>query len=103
MNLFHGKPLQEPLQDIYDGNTALTASKLERNNIKERTAACLRSLKIQPQKLLTATDKGVYACIIRATVGHVLTNYKIILVYLNGNNAAEGENNIKYANSYPMN
>ena len=25
-----------------------------------------------------------------------------ILVYLNGNNAAEGENNIKYANSYPM-
>ena len=24
-----------------------------------------------------------------------------ILVYLNGNNAAEGENNIKYANSYP--
>ena len=27
----------------------------------------------------------------------------IQLVYLNGNNAAEGENNIKYANSYPMN
>ena len=26
-----------------------------------------------------------------------------ILVYLNGNNAAEGENNIKYASSYPMN
>ena len=26
-----------------------------------------------------------------------------LLVYLNGNNAAEGENNIKYANSYPMN
>ena len=25
------------------------------------------------------------------------------LVYLNGNNAAEGENNIKYVNSYPMN
>ena len=25
------------------------------------------------------------------------------LVYLNGNNAAEGENNIKYGNSYPMN
>ena len=25
------------------------------------------------------------------------------LVYLNGNNAAEGENNIKYASSYPMN
>ena len=25
------------------------------------------------------------------------------LAYLNGNNAAEGENNIKYANSYPMN
>ena len=24
------------------------------------------------------------------------------LVYLNGNNAAEGENNNKYANSYPM-
>ena len=24
-------------------------------------------------------------------------------MYLNGNNAAEGENNIKYANSYPMN
>ena len=24
------------------------------------------------------------------------------LVYLNGNNAAEGESNIKYANSYPM-
>ena len=28
---------------------------------------------------------------------------KLKLVYLNGNNAAEGENNIKYANSYPMN
>ena len=27
----------------------------------------------------------------------------VLLVYLNGNNAAEGENNIKYANSYPMN
>ena len=26
-----------------------------------------------------------------------------VLVYLNGNNAAEGENNNKYANSYPMN
>ena len=26
-----------------------------------------------------------------------------ILVYLNGNNAAEGENNIRNANSYPMN
>ena len=25
------------------------------------------------------------------------------LVYLNGNNAAEGGNNIKYAHSYPMN
>ena len=25
------------------------------------------------------------------------------LVYLNGNNAAEGENDFKYANSYPMN
>ena len=25
------------------------------------------------------------------------------LVYLNGNNAAEGENNMKYVNSYPMN
>ena len=25
------------------------------------------------------------------------------LVYLNGNNAAEGENNINYASSYPMN
>ena len=24
-------------------------------------------------------------------------------MYLNGNNAAEGENNIKYASSYPMN
>ena len=29
--------------------------------------------------------------------------YEYTLVYLNGNNAAEGENNIKYANSYPMN
>ena len=28
--------------------------------------------------------------------------YKSKLVYLNGNNATEGENNIKYANSYPM-
>ena len=27
----------------------------------------------------------------------------LILVYLNGNNAAEWENNIKYASSYPMN
>ena len=33
----------------------------------------------------------------------LLTTIIIILVYLNGNNAAEGENNIKYANSYPMN
>ena len=30
-------------------------------------------------------------------------NVTNLLVYLNGNNAAEGENNIKYANSYPMN
>ena len=29
--------------------------------------------------------------------------FTLLLVYLNGNNAAEGENNIKYANSYPMN
>ena len=44
-------------------------------------------------------------------VTYVLTQKKcklkgiitIKLVYLNGNNAAEGENNIKYANSYPMN
>ena len=28
-------------------------------------------------------------------------DYIIKLVYLNGNNVAEGENNIKYANSYP--
>ena len=27
----------------------------------------------------------------------------LVLVYLNGNNAVEGENYIKYANSYPMN
>ena len=27
----------------------------------------------------------------------------LVHVYLNGNNAAEGENNIKYASSYPMN
>ena len=34
----------------------------------------------------------------------ILFHWTIIkLVYLNGNNAAEGENNIKYANSYPMN
>ena len=26
-------------------------------------------------------------------------NILVLLVYLNGNNAAEGENNIKYANS----
>ena len=31
----------------------------------------------------------------------IIQSYK--LVYLNGNNAAEGENNIKNANSYPMN
>ena len=30
-------------------------------------------------------------------------NIFVKLVYLNGNNVAEGENNIKYANSYPMN
>ena len=29
--------------------------------------------------------------------------YQLQLVYLDGNNAAEGENNIKYASSYPMN
>ena len=29
--------------------------------------------------------------------------YSYLLVYLNGNNAAEGENNVKYASSYPMN
>ena len=28
--------------------------------------------------------------------------YEIKYVYLNGNNAAKGENNIKYASSYPM-
>ena len=28
---------------------------------------------------------------------------RIKLVYLNGNNAADWENNIKYAHSYPMN
>ena len=33
----------------------------------------------------------------------VYKGVRIELVYLNGNNAAEGENNIKYANSYPMN
>ena len=33
-----------------------------------------------------------------------LSSFSInLLVYLNGNNAAEGESNIKYANSYPMN
>ena len=30
-------------------------------------------------------------------------NIFVKLVYLNGNNVAEGENNIKYANSHPMN
>ena len=33
----------------------------------------------------------------------ISTTIKLKLVYLNGNNAAEGENNIKYANGYPMN
>ena len=32
-----------------------------------------------------------------------IVNSPKLLVYLNGNNAAEGENNIKFANSYPMN
>ena len=36
-------------------------------------------------------------------IGIFLSFIFLILVYLNGNNAAEGENNIKYANSYPMN
>ena len=31
------------------------------------------------------------------------TVIKLMPVYLNGNNAAEGENSIKYASSYPMN
>ena len=35
--------------------------------------------------------------------GFALRHVIVKLVYLNGNNAAEGENNIKYANSYPMN
>ena len=29
--------------------------------------------------------------------------FSLLLVYLNGNNVAEGENNIKYASSYFMN
>ena len=36
-------------------------------------------------------------------VGILSGQLGLILAYLNGNNAAEGENNIKYANSYPMN
>ena len=35
------------------------------------------------------------------TLQDIVWNLK--LVYLNGNNAAKGENNIKYANSHPMN
>ena len=33
----------------------------------------------------------------------ICTQANFKLVYLNGNIAAEGENNIKYANSYPLN
>ena len=36
-------------------------------------------------------------------VANIEREFKFRLVYLHGNNAAEGENNIKYANSYPMN
>ena len=40
---------------------------------------------------------------IQVTQEYIQETYEYILVYLNGNNAAEGENNIKYANSYPLN
>ena len=33
----------------------------------------------------------------------LLDSLLYVLVYLNGNKAAEGENNIKYASSYSMN
>ena len=33
----------------------------------------------------------------------ISTRTTVKLVYLYGNNAAEGVNNIKYANSYPVN
>ena len=52
----------------------------------------------------------VIECFERSTVERIGENSNdvsrclfIRLVYLNGNNAAEGENNIKYANSYPVN
>ena len=46
-------------------------------------------------KLCTITNNGI-KWLFRS-------HYKVKLVYLNGNNAAEGENNFKYANSHPMN
>ena len=39
----------------------------------------------------------------RYKFAHTWVIQLVQLVYLNGNNAAEGENNIKYASSYPMN
>ena len=49
--------------------------------------------------ILAKTERGQYPAILTEKTWSI----KDILVYLNGNNAAEGENNIKYANSYPMN
>ena len=42
-------------------------------------------------------------CCVTAPVSVDSQVYRTKLVYINGNNAAEGENNIKYADSYPMN
>ena len=49
---------------------------------------------VQAQRPYLSRQILVYDCIMTALFGK--------LVYLNGNNAAKGENNIKYANSYPM-
>ena len=45
--------------------------------------------------------RHVESCSMAGHMSHI--QEPSILVYLNGNNAAEGENNIKYANIYPIN
>ena len=60
------------------------------------TLCCLNSVKLY----LHVTASKIQL-IVHTFLKLVYNSNTYILVYLNGNNAAEGENNIKNANSYP--
>ena len=65
---------------------SLTQKKMEKHSISEGKE---NSFRLSIRKSISVITKrvGLY----------------LKLVYLNGNNAAEGENNINFASSYPMN